>query len=283
APVEETINGAINNIVSGALTAANTQQSEHNISTATTPALQAAETGASSTASDEGMLETRHVINTNTVSETSIESFYGRSGLVSILELANGNVRVRWLVNFNEYVQLRAKLELFTYMRFDIEFTLVATLTKNGTASVQPVQIQAMYVPPGAPEPDDQDSYTWQSAANPSVIFLTNRVPARFSIPFVGTANAYTIMYDGYNRFGAERPSNDYGRIDSSHMGILAIRAIAQLATDERVKIRVYAKPKHVRAWCPRAPRVTPYVYIATPVYPATNNIVPNRTSITTT
>lgn len=283
APVEETINSAINNIVSGALTAANTQQSEHNISTAATPALQAAETGASSTASDEGMLETRHVINTNTVSETSIESFYGRSGLVSILELVNGNVRVRWLVNFNEYVQLRAKLELFTYMRFDIEFTLVATLTKNGTASVQPVQIQAMYVPPGAPEPDDQDSYTWQSAANPSVIFLTNRVPARFSIPFVGTANAYTIMYDGYNRFGAERPSNDYGRIDSSHMGILAIRAIAQLATDERVKIRVYAKPKHVRAWCPRAPRVTPYVYVATPVYPATNNIVPNRTSITTT
>nr|ULF99585.1 MAG: polyprotein [Enterovirus sp.] len=283
APVEEAVTGAINNIVTGALTAANTQQSDHSISTAVTPALQAAETGASSNASDEGMLETRHVINTNTVSETAVESFYGRSGLVSILELANGNVRVRWLVNFNEYVQLRAKIEMFTYMRFDIEFTLVATLTKNGTASVQPVQIQAMYVPPGAPEPEDQDSYTWQSAANPSVIFLTNRVPARFSIPFVGTANAYTIMYDGYNRFGAERPSNDYGRIDSSHMGILAIRAIAQLATDERVKIRVYAKPKHVRAWCPRAPRIAPYVYIATPVYPAVNNIVPNRDNITTT
>lgn len=123
APIQDAIEGAIVSAIGNA-TAADTQQSSHSISTANTPALQAAETGATSTASDEGMLETRHVINTNTVSESSVESFYGRSGLVSIIELGAGNVEKHWLINFNEFVQLRAKMELFTYMRYDIEFTL---------------------------------------------------------------------------------------------------------------------------------------------------------------
>ncbi|AHH86197.1 VP1 protein, partial [Enterovirus G] len=282
APVENAIQNSVANIVNS-ITAADTRPSSHNISTAETPALQAAETGATSNASDEGMLETRHVINTNTVSESSVESFYGRAGLVTIITLGNGNVKAQWLVNFNEFVQLRAKIELFTYMRFDLEFTLVATLIKGGTSAIEPIQLQVMYVPPGATIPEDQDSYQWQSAANPSVFFVTNRVPARFSVPFVGTANAYTIMYDGYNRFGNDRPANDYGRIDSSHMGYLAVRSVAPLAEGELVKIRVYAKPKHVRAWCPRAPRMAPYVYKATPVFQTQNAIVPNRTSITTT
>lgn len=264
-------------------TAQDTQESSHNISTASTPALQAAETGASSTASDEGLLETRHVINTNTVSESSIESFFGRCGLVSIKDIADNKQVENWLVNFNEFVQLRAKIELFTYMRFDIEITIVASFTKGNSAAQHPVQVQVMYVPPGAVIPDVQDSYQWQSAANPSVIFYANGVPARFSVPFVGTANAYTIMYDGYNVFGESRPSNDYGRINSSHMGHMAFRAVNQLQATEKVKFRIYAKPKHVRAWCPRAPRMAPYKYVATPVFGSQSKIVPDRTSVTTT
>ncbi|ALG04829.1 VP1 protein, partial [Enterovirus G] len=264
-------------------TAANTESSAHNISTAITPALQAAETGASSTASDEGMLETRRVVNTNSVSEMSVESFYGRSGLISIRTLSNNNQRDHWLINFNEYVQLRAKLELFTYLRFDIEFTLFATFTKGGTASTHPIQIQAMYVPPGATIPPSHDSSQWQSAANPSVFFLANRVPARFSVPFVGTANAYAIFYDGYNEFGENRPSGDYGRINSSHMGHLALRAMVLLPEGEEIKVRVFAKPKHVRAWAPRAPRMAPYVKIANSVFAQQNSMVPNRNSVVTT
>ncbi|QNU12593.1 polyprotein [Porcine enterovirus G] len=267
----------------GGATAQDTQESSHNISTANTPALQAAETGASSTASDEGLIETRHVINTNTVSESSVESFFGRCGLVSIKDIADNKQVENWLVNFNEFVQLRAKIELFTYMRFDIEITIVASFTKANSAAQHPVQVQVMYVPPGAVIPDVQDSYQWQSAANPSVIFYANGVPARFSVPFVGTANAYTIMYDGYNVFGESRPSDDYGRINSSHMGHMAFRAVSQLQATEKVKFRVYAKPKHVRAWCPRAPRMAPYKYIATPVFGSQNKIVPNRASVTTT
>nr|BBC70726.1 poriprotein [Enterovirus G] len=282
APVESALNNAISNVIGG-ITAQDTQASSHNISTSDTPALQAAETGASSTASDEGMLETRHVINTNTVSETSVESFYGRCGLVSIKELLDNKQVETWLVNFNEFVQLRAKLELFTYMRFDIEFTIVATFTKANSASQHPVQVQVMYLPPGAAAPSTQDSYAWQSAANPSVIFNANAVPARFSVPFVGTANAYTIMYDGYNVFGSNRPANDYGMINSSHMGSMAFRAINQLQPTEKVKFRIYAKPKHVRAWCPRAPRMAPYKYIRNPVFETQSKIVPDRTNITTT
>nr|QCI55821.1 polyprotein [Enterovirus G] len=282
APIQ---NAAENAIVSaiGNATAADTQQSLHNISTANTPALQAAETGATSTASDEGMLETRHVINTNTVSESSVESFYGRSGLVSIIQLGAGNVEKHWLINFNEFVQLRAKMELFTYMRYDIEFTLVATLVKDGSASTPPVQLQVMYVPPGATTPEDQDSYQWQSAANPSVFFQANGVAARFSVPFMGTSNAYAIFYDGYNTFGADRAGSDYGKINSSHMGHIAMRAVAPLKTGETVTMRVYAKLKHIRAWAPRSPRIAPYVRIATPVFTARTKNVPNRDSVLTT
>ncbi len=282
APVENTLNSAIAN-VSGGITAQDTQESSHNISTANTPALQAAETGASSTASDEGLLETRHVINTNTVSESSIESFFGRCGLVSIKDITDAKQVETWLVNFNEFVQLAAKIELFTYMRFDIEITIVASFTKGNSAAQHPVQVQVMYVPPGAVIPGRQDSYQWQSAANPSVIFYANGVPARFSVPFVGTANAYTIMYDGYNVFGESRPANDYGKINSSHMGHMAFRAVNQLQATEKVKFRVYAKPKHVRAWCPRAPRMAPYKYISTPVFELQNKIVPDRNNVTTT
>ncbi|ALG04722.1 VP1 protein, partial [Enterovirus G] len=278
----DAINSAVSSIVNN-LTVANTQESHHNISTDNTPALQAAETGATSTASDEGMIETRHVINTNTVSETSLESFYGRSGLVTIITLSNQNHREAWLINFNEFVQLRAKLELFTYMRFDIEFTLVATLIKDGSAATTPIQLQVMYVPPGSVAPPSQDSYQWQTAANPSVFFNSNGVPARFSIPFIGTANAYANFYDGYNGFGAEQTVNDYGRINSSHMGHLAVRGLALFKAGETLKLRVYAKLKHVRAWCPRAPRMCPYTKKATNVAANKTSFVNNRSSVTNT
>nr|BBC70760.1 polyprotein [Enterovirus G] len=278
---DDVVGNAVAGLINSTITASDTQSSSHNISTSDTPALQAAETGATSNTSDEGMIETRHVINTNTVSETSLESFYGRSGLVSIMNLGHGNARENWLINFNEFVQLRAKMELFTYMRFDIEFTLVATHTKEGTASTEPIQIQVMYVPPGSGLPEDQDSYAWQSAANPSIIFNTNRVPARVSVPFISTANAYPIFYDGYNSFGSERPSADYGRINSSHMGHLSVRALAQMPEREAVVLRVYAKPKHIRAWIPRAPRMNQYVKKATNEYARGHNKnVPNRTNV---
>ncbi|ATN96552.1 VP1 protein, partial [Enterovirus G] len=282
-PVEDTVGDYVHNTIAGSLTAANTQESAHNISTSITPALQAAETGATSNASDEGMLETRHVINTNSVSEMSVESFYGRSGLVTITTLNAGDTRTVWGINFNEFVQLRAKFNLFTYTRFDAEFTLLATLIKGGTAATHSVQLQVMYLPPGAIEPSDQDTYQWQTAANASVFFSTNGVPARFSVPYVGTASAYSQFYDGYNNFGSERAFADYGRIGSNDMGKIALRAVAPLAEGEIVKMRIYVKPKHVRVWGPRAPRISPYQYKFENAFSNQDRMVPDRASITTT
>nr|ULF99594.1 MAG: polyprotein [Enterovirus sp.] len=282
-PIETAIESHINGVVSGALTAANTSQSTHNISTSNTPALQAAETGATSNASDEGMLETRNVINTNGVQETSVEAFFGRSGLVTIMTLGSGDTRTTWQINFREFVQLRAKFDLFTYARFDIEFTLLATFIKSGTGSAAPVQVQVMYVPPGAVIPTDQDTYQWQTAANPSVFFQANNVPARFSIPYVGTASAYSFFYDGYSQFGGTADGTAYGVLGSNNMGTLALRAIAPLVEGEEIKLRVYAKPKHVRVWGPRAPRIRPYKYKTNNVFAGEDIMVPNRASITTT
>nr|YP_009483881.1 2A [Sichuan takin enterovirus] len=197
--------------------------------------------------------------------------------------LSTGDTRTVWQINFREFVQLRAKFDLFTYARFDIEFTLLATFTKSNSSSAAPVQLQVMYVPPGAIAPTDQDTYQWQTAANPSVFFQANGVPARFSIPYVGTASAYSFFYDGYSQFGGEAPGTSYGVLGSNGMGALALRALAPLVDGESVKLRVYAKPKHTRVWGPRAPRIRPYLYKASNVFTAETKMVPDRTSITTT
>nr|ULF99588.1 MAG: polyprotein [Enterovirus sp.] len=282
-PVESAVNQIVSN-TAGAIAAANTSASSHSISTANTPALQAAETGATSNASDENLIETRNVSNYNGVAETSVEAFYGRAGLVTIMTLGAGDTRVYWDIQFTEFVQLRAKLDLMTYSRFDIEFTFVATTIKAGKYDPEPVQLQMMYVPPGAPIPGDQDTYQWQTAANPSIFFLSNGVPARCSVPFVSTASAYAFFYDGYNNFGDHTDgSGIYGKLASNIMGVLAVRAVAPLADTYGVKIRVYAKPKHIKCYLPRAPRMVAYTKAGSNVFARTDKLTADRTDLKTT
>ncbi|AVJ35777.1 polyprotein [Enterovirus G] len=286
AALQNPVEGAINQIITntmGAVVAANTQESNHTISTAETPALQAAETGATSNATDEDLLETRAVHNYNGVAETSVEAFYGRAGLVTIISLGSGNTRQYWDITFSEFVQLRAKMDLMTYMRFDLEFTFVATTIKGDKYTPESVQLQMMYIPPGAAIPDDQDSYQWQTAANPSIFFQSNGVAARCSIPFVSTASAYAMFYDGYNNFGSHTTDNGtYGRLASNIMGILAVRSVAPLADTYGVKIRVYAKPKHVRCFLPRAPRMVAYKKKNDNVFAEVDKLTTDRENLTT-
>nr|QGA89259.1 polyprotein [Enterovirus F] len=261
-------------------TVKNTVESHHSISTTNTPALQAAETGATSNASDEGLIETRNVVNTHGVEETSVEAFFGRSGLVGMTSTVGGIGR--WIVNFGEFVQVRAKLELFTYVRFDIELTIVAevlTMTGNKVAH-QHVNYQVMYVPPGASEPENQDSFQWQSSCNPSVISNTAAPPARVSIPFMSTANAYSMSYDGYATFDDTAGSN-YGMVPSNYLGTIVFRTMEDL-DQKLLKVRFYAKPKHLKCWMPRAPRAVPYKSRYTGVYDTVEKFCDNRTSITT-
>nr|6T40_A Chain A, VP1 [Enterovirus F]6T48_A Chain A, VP1 [Enterovirus F]6T4C_A Chain A, VP1 [Enterovirus F] len=260
-------------------TVENTVQSTHSITTEATPALQAAETGATSNASDESMIETRNVVNTHGVAETSLEAFYGRAGLVAMFSTDGGIYR--WYINFGEYVQLRAKLELLTYARFDMEFTIVAQVV-NAQSKVQDfnVDYQVMFVPPGASVPENQDSYQWQSSCNPSVISNTGLPPARVSVPFMSSANAYSFSYDGYTQFG-DTSGSSYGIVPSNYLGMLVVRTCEDL-DGTRLRVRVYAKPKHVKGWIPRSPRMTPYKSRYTGVYTDTTKFCANRARITT-
>lgn len=276
------IKGVTNSINS---TPTNTPATTHTISTAHTPALQAAETGATSNATDAGLIETRHVVNVHGVEETSIESFFGRSGLVGMVKMNTGDVTAVWVINFGEFVQLRAKLELFTYMRFDLEFTIIATcLTTNSAVDNwvdKPVNYQVMYVPPGSTPPVDQDTYQWQSATNPSVFGIVGQAPIRFSIPFMSTASAYSFAYDGFPVFSENDVVTQYGRIPSNYLGQLNFRTLEKV--DFHVRFRIYAKLKHVRAWIPRAPRAVRYQRRYDRSYQSVEQFATNRTNLTTT
>ncbi|AFK92921.1 capsid protein, partial [enterovirus E4] len=272
------LKNVIDKQVAGALVAGTTA-STHSIATDSTPALQAAETGATSNAQDESMIETRTIIPTHGIHETSVESFFGRAALVGMPRLEVGSQVTSWRIDFREFVQLRAKMSWFTYMRFDVEFTIVATTAGSAGGVDQNNRFQVMYVPPGAPQPADQDSYQWQSGCNPSVIADTEGPPVQFSVPFMSTANAYSNTYDGYARFMDTNPDR-YGLLPSNFLGLMYFRCLED--THTAMRFRIYAKIKHTRCWIPRAPRQAPYVKRYNLVFrEGENRICTNRASLT--
>nr|ACT31466.1 polyprotein [Enterovirus C96] len=240
------------------------------------PALTAVETGASGQAVPADVIETRKVINYKTRSESTIESFFGRSACITIMSVENFNATETtdkkklfsvWEINYTDTVQLRRKLEMFTYSRFDTEFTFVLTeryYTQNsGHARNQVYQI--MYTPPGAPRPSAWDDYTWQSSSNPSIFYTYGCAPPRMSVPFVGIANAYSHFHDGFARVPIKDESTDsgdtyYGQTSINDFGAIALRVVNE-HNPARItsRMRIYMKPKHIRVWCPRPPRAVPY------------------------
>nr|NP_740529.1 VP1 (1D) [Enterovirus A] len=252
-------------------TAANTNASEHRLGTGLVPALQAAETGASSNAQDENLIETRCVLNHHSTQETTIGNFFSRAGLVSIITMPttgtqNTDGYVNWDIDLMGYAQMRRKCELFTYMRFDAEFTFVAA-KPNG--ELVPQLLQYMYVPPGAPKPTSRDSFAWQTATNPSIFVKLTDPPAQVSVPFMSPASAYQWFYDGYPTFGAHPQSNDadYGQCPNNMMGTFSIRTVGTEKSPHSITLRVYMRIKHVRAWIPRPLRNQPYLFKTNPNY----------------
>nr|AJC11330.1 polyprotein [Coxsackievirus A8]AJC11331.1 polyprotein [Coxsackievirus A8] len=268
-------------------TAANTTVSNHKIGTGDVPALQAAETGATSNASDENMIETRCVLNRNGVVETSLDHFFSRAGLVGVINVQDGGTQKGfevWDVDVMGFVQLRRKLEMFTYMRFNAEFTFVSTLADGTTPRVM---LQYMYVPPGAPKPQERDSFQWQTATNPSVFCKMSDPPPQVSVPFMSPASAYQWFYDGYPTFD-DRPATSnhpYGQCPNNMMGTFAVRFVSKTPATRDLRVRVYMRLKHVRAWVPRPIRSQAYILKNYPNYDGTK-ITPtskDRQSIKTT
>nr|AWU78829.1 polyprotein [Coxsackievirus A5] len=294
-PIADIIEGAVaqttNRALSGPIqpvTAANTQPSSHQLGTGQVPALQAAETGATSNATDESMIETRCVVNRHGVMETSIEHFFSRSGLAGILIIEDSGASAKgyatWEIDVMGFVQLRRKLEMFTYMRFDAEFTFI-TAERNGNTS--PIPVQYMYVPPGAPVPTGRDTFQWQTATNPSVISKMTDPPAQVSVPFMSPASTYQWFYDGYPTFGEVPVTTNlnYGQCPNNKMGTFCIRMVSGVSTGKDVTVRIFMKLKHVRAWVPRPIRSQPYLLKNYPNFDKANIVdaSTNRTSITTT
>nr|WDV04879.1 polyprotein [Poliovirus 1] len=238
------------------------------------PALTAVETGATNPLVPSDTVQTRHVVQHRSRSESSIESFFARGACVAILTVDNSvstknkdKLFTVWKITYKDTVQLRRKLEFFTYSRFDMEFTFVVTAnfteTNNGHALNQVYQI--MYVPPGAPVPEKWDDYTWQTSSNPSIFYTYGTAPARISVPYVGISNAYSHFYDGFSKVPLKDQSaalgdSLYGAASLNDFGILAVRVVNDHnPTKVTSKIRVYLKPKHIRVWCPRPPRAVAY------------------------
>nr|AIB00393.1 polyprotein [Poliovirus 1] len=238
------------------------------------PALTAVETGATNPLVPSDTVQTRHVVQHRSRSESSIESFFARGACVAIITVDNSastknkdKLFAVWKITYKDTVQLRRKLEFFTYSRFDMEFTFVVTAnfteTNNGHALNQVYQI--MYVPPGAPVPEKWDDYTWQTSSNPSIFYTYGTAPARISVPYVGISNAYSHFYDGFSKVPLKDQSaalgdSLYGAASLNDFGVLAVRVVNDHnPTKVTSKIRVYLKPKHIRVWCPRPPRAVAY------------------------
>ncbi|ADM08064.1 polyprotein, partial [Rhinovirus C] len=208
-------------------------------------ALSAMEIGASSDVIPESMLETRYVVNSKTNEEATIENFLGRSALWANIQMDEGFKT--WKINFQENAQVRKKLEMFTYVRFDLEITIVT----NNTGLMQ-----IMFTPPGIEAPKTIDGKEWDTASNPSVFYQPKSGFPRFTIPFTGLGSAYYMFYDGYDQTVSN--GNTYGITTTNDMGTLCFRALDDIKNND---VKVFAKPKHTHAWIPRPPRATEYTH----------------------
>ncbi|WBO25913.1 polyprotein [Echovirus E4] len=231
------------------------------------PNLTAVETGHTSQVTPGDTMQTRHVVNMHTRSESSIENFLARSACVYYLNYQTGSgpgnqYFGQWTITTRRVAQLRRKLEMFTYLRFDMEITIVITSSQDQSTISNPdtpiLTHQVMYVPPGGPIPAKVDDYSWQTSTNPSVFWTEGNAPARISIPFISVGNAYSSFYDGWSNFSQ---NGRYGYNTLNNMGQLFFRHVNKPSPNTFTSVaRIYFKPKHVRAWVPRPPRLCPYI-----------------------
>ncbi|MCL8579081.1 hypothetical protein NAB26_18400, partial [Proteus mirabilis] len=230
------------------------------------PALTAAETGHTSQVVPGDTMQTRHVKNYHSRTESSVENFLCRAACVYITKYKTKDSDpvqryASWRINTRQMVQLRRKFELFTYLRFDMEVTFVITSSQDdGTQLAQDMPVlthQVMYIPPGGPVPNSVTDFAWQSSTNPSIFWTEGNAPARMSIPFISIGNAYSNFYDGWSHFTQD---GVYGFNSLNNMGSIYIRHVNEQSPHAITStVRVYFKPKHVRAWVPRPPRLCAY------------------------
>nr|APW91090.1 polyprotein [Echovirus E33] len=263
--------GDVHDAVVGAMTRVADTVASGPANSESVPALTAVETGHTSQVTPSDTMQTRHVHNFHTRSESSVENFLSRSACVYYATYKTTASKpedqfVRWPITYRQVAQLRRKMEMFTYLRYDVEVTFVITSSQDPSTNVSqdaPVLThQLMYVPPGGPVPKNSRDYAWQTSTNPSVFWTEGNAPPRISIPFISVGNAYSCFYDGWSHFSQ---TGVYGYNTLNDMGQLFVRHVNEASPGAVSSVvRIYFKPKHIKAWVPRPPRLCQYVNAST-------------------
>nr|AWK02677.1 polyprotein [Niviventer confucianus picornavirus] len=232
------------------------------IATGDSAALTATETGATAGTQPTAMMETREVPITFSARESSVENFFTKYAVMSIQTLTSSTNILHVPLVFNDAATTQrsivAKYRMFTYIRCHYDVVIVTSLPPGGPTNVTKEQLgikfQIIYCPPGTAAPTSGTSALWDCPTTPSVYGSTTDPPISLRIPFVSPANAYNVFYDGYATFN----NAQYGDPPANNIGQLAFRTLDGWSnnTFAGIKIRVFARPVNVRAWCPR-PLVT--------------------------
>nr|QYI87777.1 polyprotein [rhinovirus A31] len=269
-PVENYVEEVLNEV----LVVPNIKES-HPSTSNSAPILDAAETGHTSNVQPEDTIETRYVQTSQTRDEMSIESFLGRSGCIHTSTIGPDGLHdtkfTVWHINLQEMAQIRRKYEMFTYVRFDSEVTMVPCIAGLGS-DIGHIVMQYMYVPPGAPVPTSRTHFAWQSGTNASIFWQHGQPFPRFTLPFLSVASAYYMFYDGYDE---DKSGSRYGTTVVNRMGALCMRLVTnKQAHKVEITTNIYHKAKHVKAWCPRPPRAVPYRFVGSTNYNPDENDV---------
>nr|YP_009118283.1 VP1 [rabbit kobuvirus] len=246
----------------------------------TSPALTAVETGETPQVSAASVMEVRQSSVHFSALATSVENMLSRYAMiyegdsnVYVSSDANTLHGVAFSVpltfdSIQATAAVRAKFSMSTYLRFDLDVVMMVEIHNFGDSEInrgtyaqdaQPWTFQAIYLPPGMPEPPlqlaqiDRASPQWCYPTTPSIYWKNTDPPATFRVPFVGLGSAYVVAYDGYPNLDGQ---GTYGEYPGNTLGRICVRPCYKLAIQQsgsyRYNIKIFSRPVNVRSWMPR-------------------------------
>ncbi|AWK02676.1 polyprotein [Rabovirus A] len=250
------------------------------MSSGTSSALSAVETGQTPEVSAATVMEVRTSSVSFSATSSSVENLLSRYALISdrytqmfIAENTgqlDGNAQKIPLTfdSIQSTAAVRAKFNATTYLRFDLDVMVMLEIHCVGDAGnitgvnaqdSQPWTFQILYAPPGVPDPPLSlqtivgSRSAWYLPTTPSVYAKNTDPPANFRIPFVGVGSVFCAHYDG---FPTLEGSGAYGEYPGNTLGNIFVRPCfypAKLQSGTFVfTVKVFTRPVNVRAWAPR-------------------------------